>query len=113
MKQINPPVPSEVTAITTKAMEKDRSRRYQAAASMLTDLKRLRGLSQRRPSKWKVALTATLLVVLLAPIGLACWGTPLVPEWISGKPSSVVPQINSLAVLPLKNLTGDDSQEYF
>jgi serine/threonine protein kinase/Flp pilus assembly protein TadD len=113
MKQINPAVPSELIAITTKAMEKDRSRRYQAAASMLTDLERLRDLSQRRPSKWKVALTTTLPVVLLVTIGLASWRIPHVREWISGKPSNVVPQINSLAVLPLKNLTGDDSQEYF
>jgi len=113
MKQINPAVPSELIAITIKAMEKDRSRRYQAAALMLTDLERLRDLSQRRPSKRKVALTTTLSVVLLVTMGLASWRIPHVREWILGKPSNVVPQINSLAVLPLKNLTGDDSQEYF
>ena len=113
MKQINPAVPSELIAITTKALEKDRSRRYQAAASMLADLERLRDLSQSRPSKWKVALTTTLPVVLLVTIGLASWRIPYLRESISGKPSNVVPQINSLAVLPLKNLTGDDSQEYF
>jgi len=113
MKQINPAVPSELIAITTKAMEKDRSRRYQSAASMLTDLERLRDLSQRRPSNWKVALATTLPVVLLVTIGLASWQIPHVRESISGKPSNVVPQMNSLAVLPLKNLTGDDSQEYF
>jgi len=108
MKQINPAVPSELIAITIKAMEKDRSRRYQAAALMLTDLERLRDLSQRRPSKRKVALTTTLSVVLLVTMGLASWQIPHVREWILGKPSNVVPQINSLAVLPLKNLTGDD-----
>jgi serine/threonine-protein kinase len=114
MKQINPTIPAELVTILTKAMEKDRSRRYQAAASMRVDLRRLCDLLQKRPNKWTTALATTLSVVLLAAVFVTTWRFPRIREWISGKPSSVVlPQVNSLAILPLKNLTGDDSREYF
>src|SRR3954469_4246210 len=40
--QINPAVPAELDQIVMKAIEKDRDLRYQTAAQMRTDLKRLR-----------------------------------------------------------------------
>jgi serine/threonine protein kinase/tetratricopeptide (TPR) repeat protein len=111
IKEINSAVPFELIRITTKAVEKDSSRRYQAAAAMRTDLQMLHDRLQKRAGKRKAVLTAALSMVLLVTIGAVSW--PRMREWISGKPSNVAPEIKSLAVLPLKNLTGDSSQEYF
>jgi TolB-like protein len=50
------------------------------------------------------------LVAILAAI-IAAWFTGDVQEWIAGDSSS--PNIESIAVLPLDNLSGDPEQEYF
>jgi serine/threonine protein kinase/tetratricopeptide (TPR) repeat protein len=113
IKEINPAVPFEVIRITAKAMEKHRARRYQASAAMQTDLQTLRDRLQKRAGSRKAALTAALSILLLVTAGAASWRVPLVREWVLGKPLNVAPEIKSLAVLPLKNLTGDSSQEYF
>ena len=113
IKQINTAVPFELIRIITKAMEKDRSRRYQDAAAMRADLQRLRDRLEERAGKRKAAFAAALSIVLLVTAGAASWRVLRVRERISGKPSKAAPEIKSLAVLPLKNLTGDASQEYF
>jgi len=113
IKQVNSAVPFELIRITAKAMEKDRARRYQTAAAMRADLHMLSDSLQKRAGRRKALLTAALAIVLVVTAGAASWRVPLVREWMSGRPSNVAPEIKSLAVLPLKNLTGDASQEYF
>jgi serine/threonine protein kinase/Tfp pilus assembly protein PilF len=113
IKEVNSAVPFQLIRITAKAMEKDRSRRYQAAAAMRADLQLLRDSLEKRAGWRKTVFTVMLSTVLLVTAGSASWRVPRVREWISGRPSNVAPEIKSLAVLPLRNLTGDASQEYF
>jgi TolB-like protein/DNA-binding winged helix-turn-helix (wHTH) protein len=63
-----------------------------------------------RPWKgWRVWLPAGLAALL----GLFAWQGPWVTLWRQPAGGTPVPQITSLAVLPLRNLTGDPTQEYF
>jgi TolB-like protein/DNA-binding winged helix-turn-helix (wHTH) protein/Flp pilus assembly protein TadD len=59
-----------------------------------------------RQSKTRAALALTLLI--LAATGLGVWLVRAV-----SRPTSAAPRLRSIAVLPLENLSGDPSQEYF
>jgi TolB-like protein/DNA-binding winged helix-turn-helix (wHTH) protein/Flp pilus assembly protein TadD len=59
-----------------------------------------------RHSKTRAALALTLLI--LAASGSAFWLVRAV-----SRPTSAAPRLHSIAVLPLENLSGDPSQEYF
>ena len=56
----------------------------------------------------RISLLFALSVVVLL---LAAWKVPVLRRWVSGKTGS--PAIQSLAVLPLKNLSSDQDQKYF
>jgi TolB-like protein/DNA-binding winged helix-turn-helix (wHTH) protein/Flp pilus assembly protein TadD len=60
----------------------------------------------KRQSKTRAALAVTLLI--LAATGSAFWLMRAV-----SRPTSAAPRLRSIAVLPLENLSGDPSQEYF
>ena len=59
-----------------------------------------------RQSKTRAALAVTLLI--LAASGSAFWLVRAI-----SRPTSAAPRLRSIAVLPLENLSGDPSQEYF
>ena len=109
--EVNPKASSVLSRIIDKAMRKEPRFRYQTAAEMLADLMSLQFRLEKKGA-WKRAVLAPALVVLL---GLGIFGylrlrqVPGIPEAPS---SSAVREIKALAVLPLQNLTGDDSQEY-
>jgi len=117
--QLNKALPQKLDEIVGKALEKDRELRYQHASEMRSDLLRLKrdmesarlpvattsAKSQFRLS-WKVATP----IVLIAIVALAFnpWG---LLGRLLGRNAS--PPIQSLAVLPLENLSHDPEQEYF
>src|SRR5262249_48504383 len=112
--ELNTVTPSELIRITNKAMEKDRSQRYQSAGEMRADLQALRRRLETTSNRRKVALVLTLAIALLAVAAYSLLRVPRVRDWIAARASSsAARQIKSLAVLPLENLTGDASQEYF
>jgi serine/threonine-protein kinase len=97
-------IPIALTDLVEKALEKDPGERYQSMQEIVVDLRRL----LRQPAKertkrilpWKGFATA----VLMLAAAVAVW-----KFW----PAKSSPQLRSIAVLPLQNLSHDPSQEYF
>jgi len=96
-RDLNPAIPRGLDAVITKALEKDRSRRYQSAAEMRDDLERVRSETQparRRPLRW---FAAAALLVLVASA-----------TWIYLRfPNKVTLSRSDTIVLAVSNQTGD------
>jgi TolB-like protein len=125
-RQLNPTLPMELEGIVGKAMEKDRTRRYQGALEMRSDLALLKretesgtvksglnsaklrvgtktfGQSNRLQLYILLGLTAVLLTVLAA---VGAW-------WLKHRELANAEQRNAIAVLPLQNMNGDFSVDY-
>jgi eukaryotic-like serine/threonine-protein kinase len=98
----NPRLPKGMEEIIRKSLEKDRDLRYQSASGILADLKRLkRDAETSRPAPARPAASDA------AP-------RPSAPPAKRDKPSSGrhTTAIDSLAILPLENASGDPETEY-
>ena len=125
-RSLNPALPLALEGVIGKAMEKDRSRRYENAIQMKADLARLKKeadlgtlkastreipfqvitqtFGQARPwHKYLFLGLALLLVTVLAAFGT--W-------WFKHRAGTVVAGKNGIAVLPLQNMNGDFSVDY-
>ena len=122
-QRLNPAINRRLQAIIEKALQKDRDARYQRASEVRADLKRLvppqRGRLRGTPlqKRWLAAGMAGALVALLATlIGLNVEGLRdrLAPYvGLHSTSSAQALRIQSIAVLPLENLSRDPEQEYF
>ncbi len=118
LMRLNPQVPPRLEEIVYRALEKDRKLRYQSASDLKADLQRLKrdtdsarvgALSGVAPagqarSWWrsKVALAAGG-VALAALLAVAAW-----LYWLPARGKA----IDSVAVLPFANASGDPNTEY-
>jgi serine/threonine protein kinase/Tfp pilus assembly protein PilF len=119
MAHVNPEVPAELERVVKRCLEKERDRRYGSARELLVDLTNLKrdlevGATatategrgpRRRPSLLGRRLAASAAVALAAALGYTLL--------FQGAATEVAPEITSVAVLPLANLTGDPAEEYF
>ena len=116
---INSRLSSELERIILKCLDKEPENRYQSAHEIGIDLRRLEasgsvsaGLvplprTRVRRGTWTLAIAVfVLLVAVLFTISMS-----RLPPRFLGRATPI--SIHSLAVLPLENLSGDPTQEYF
>ncbi|PYV71347.1 MAG: hypothetical protein DMG96_28950 [Acidobacteria bacterium] len=111
--RINPDIPPKLEEIINKCLEKNRNLRYQHASEIRTDLQRLKRDTESgkalaipaalpRWSRRTMLIGAVALVFAIAVIAVAAFHLG----------SSGRAPINSVAVLPFANASGDPSTEY-
>ncbi len=125
-RSLNPSLPTELEGIIGKAMEKDRTQRYQTATVIKADLQQLKketksGLTWTGPRGTRLHVVthnfqrsgkqqtylllgvSALLITVLAAFG--AW-------WFRQRSSAGGAAKNTIAVLPLQNINGDFSVDY-
>jgi len=104
-------LPAEIQSLIEKALLKDRSARYQRMADLMADLNSIK-MKRTGPTNGAAGRSGSKKGILFAAGGLLLLMAILVTAWQIGwrKP---VPMIDSIAVLPLQNLSADPEQEYF
>lgn len=115
------PEASQLEQVIARTLAKDRNDRYRSAAEALVDLKNLKHELElgtdlnatRRLKHVSKAPTRTRKVALLVVVAVAIAVAFFIWFARNSRTSATTPQIKSLAVLPLENLSGDASQDYF
>jgi serine/threonine protein kinase/Tfp pilus assembly protein PilF len=116
-QELNAHVPSDLSQVILKCLEKEKEKRYQSAGEVRSELTRIekdiptkeRVALKRKIKKWKISEIKRKKPVIYG--GIAAIIILLIAGGISlftGRQQA----IDSIAVLPLKNLSGDPGQEY-
>jgi serine/threonine protein kinase/Tfp pilus assembly protein PilF len=116
-------LPTSFVQVIDRAIAADPAERYQTAGALEAGLIRALDESDMVPAvgktgavgpsrmaSWHVAAIALSLVLL---VGLAAIGVPSLRSQFSTTPAISPAAIRSIAVLPLANVSGDPTQDYF
>jgi len=112
--RLNPDVPQELERTINKALEKDRDVRYQSAADVRADLKRLKRETGSGVSRIKheqvigrpKLVAISLVLVLICGAAIAWW------KGSRDHSKSSLPSQTTLAVLPFGNMGGDKDVDF-
>jgi serine/threonine-protein kinase len=117
LTEVKPETPQALGQIVERCLAKDLNERFQSAAEVRDALENLTDEPGRPSSRqlprwsWASAAAGVALVLLIASIWI--W-TRRGPPPAAENPTAIgSAPITALAVLPLKNLTGDPEQDYF
>jgi serine/threonine protein kinase/Flp pilus assembly protein TadD len=106
-------MPSELQTIVDKALNKDTVTRYQHADEMAADLKSVRKSSEPTATSRSLRIAASprrKWAYLIAGLAVIVVMFILIKAYVF-KPAG--DPLDSLAILPLQNLSGDPAQDYF
>jgi serine/threonine protein kinase/Tfp pilus assembly protein PilF len=111
--RVNPHIPLALQEVIQRALEKDSNLRYQHAADMRAELQRLKrdSGSNSRASEEEAELFLSSAPSRLSSAGKRRAANPS-EETSSLRPHRVSKIIDSLAVLPFENASGDPQHEY-
>jgi eukaryotic-like serine/threonine-protein kinase len=107
-------VPAPLRSVIDRCLEKDPSRRYQNATEVRAALETVEAdalkpwLAWRDGIRRRPVLASAAAVVVLAGVLAGVSRERIRTRWLGG-----APRVDSLAVLPLENLSGDATQDYF
>jgi len=117
VESLPPEVPLPLRGVVEKALEKDPADRYQSMRDLVVDLRRLTrqtgepvapvAMRPKRAWKWATAVGTTVIAAAIVTWS-AIGRTPTRPA-----PGAGASQIRTIAVLPLRNISGDPEQQYF
>jgi serine/threonine protein kinase/TolB-like protein len=127
--QVNPELPAELDRIIDKALEKDRSLRYQHASEIRGDLKRLKRDTDSsrsavgakvvlRPGETlgkRALLGRRRTAVVLGIVGFAALAVGITTWWAmhrAVKSPQIRAALTTVAVLPFQNIAGDQASDY-
>jgi TolB-like protein/Flp pilus assembly protein TadD/predicted Ser/Thr protein kinase len=109
---VNPKVVAAAARVIDRCLSKDPDERYASTLDLAKDVRRGERAapveSSTRYSFTTRAAIGLLVVILVVALG---WFVPALRQWAAG--GSGGRHIESVAVLPLENLSGDPEQEYF
>lgn len=111
--RLNPEMPTEMGRIISKALEKDREVRYQHAADLLADLRRLKRQTDSARVVFTPSSAQKKLNVGKSWVAIACLAIMALAVGIAShlRPSSA-PEIDSVAVIPFSDEAGGAESDY-